>query len=402
MLQKLIKNRFPSQFWLMFAGMFISTVGASMIWPFLMIYVSEKLDQPLSVNASLLTLNSAAGLISSFIAGPVIDRLGRKRVMVISLLSNSLGYVLLGQANSLAVFAFLMVLQGASNPLYRIGADAMMADLIPSEKRVDAYSLMRLSNNLGVAIGPAVGGVIATVSYQVAFYCAAVGLAIYGLLIAFLARETLPQREKQQIGDTEAVKERFGGYGRIFADRAYLLFILAIIFSQISASIMWVLLSVYTKTLFGIPENRYGMIPVTNALMVVLFQLPVTAITKRFPALPVIAVGALFYSMGVSSVAIGQGFWWFWGSMVVMTIGELVLVPTSSTYVANLAPADMRGRYMSLYGMTWVISTGIGPVAGGFLNDHFGPQAIWYGGGIVGLMGCLMLIYFWRKGIIPK
>jgi len=120
-------------------------------------------------------------------------------VMVISLLTNSLGYLLFSHASTLFHFAILMIIQGASNPLYRIGADAMMADLIPPEKRVDGYSLMRLSNNIGVAIGPAAGGIIASVSYAIAFYCAAVGLAIYGFLLAFLAHETLPQLKSAEI-----------------------------------------------------------------------------------------------------------------------------------------------------------------------------------------------------------
>jgi len=376
----------------MFVGMLFSTIGASMIWPFLMIYVSKRLNQPLSVNASLLTINSIAGLTSSLIAGPIIDRLGRKRVMVISLLTNSLGYVLLSHANTVGYFAVLMVVQGASNPLYRIGADAMMADLIPPEKRVDAYSLMRLSNNLGVAIGPAVGGIIASVSYQIAFYCAAVGLSIYGFLMAFLARETLPQLNEERNQNSKALP--FGGYLQIFSDRKYMLFIQAFLFTQISASIMWVLLSVYAKTNYGVPENLYGFIPVTNALMVVLFQLPVTSVTRRYATLPVIAVGALFYAVGVGSVALGNGFWWFWVSMVIMTIGELIIVPTSSTYVANLAPADMRGRYMSIYGLTGVVANGIGPVAGGFLNDRFSPKAIWYGGGLSGLISAIFFGYF--------
>ncbi|MGB9674023.1 MAG: MDR family MFS transporter, partial [Anaerolineales bacterium] len=369
-MRRLFQYHFPAQFWLMFVGMLFSTIGSSMIWPFLMIYVSKRLNQPLSVNASLLTLNSIAGLTSSLIAGPIIDRLGRKRVMVISLLTNSLGYVLLSHADSMLSFAVLMIVQGASNPLYRIGADAMMADLIPPEKRVDAYSMMRLSNNLGVSIGPAIGGIVASVSYQIAFYCAAVGLSIYGLLMAFLARETLPQLQVFGKDNQRAKELPLGGYQHIFHDTRFVLFILAFLFTNISASIMWVLLSVYAKTNYGVLENIYGFIPVTNALMVVFFQLPVTSLTRRFKTLPVIAVGALFYAVGVGSVALGSGFLWFWGSMVIMTIGELIIVPTSSTYVANLAPTDMRGRYMSLYGLTGVVANGVGPVAGGFLNDH--------------------------------
>ncbi len=143
-----------------------------------------------------------------------------------------------------------------------------MADLIAPEKRIDAYSLMRLSNNVGVAIGPALGGLVASVSYQIAFYGAAVGLAVYGLLVTFLARETLPQA-----GAQTAARERFGGYGRVFSDKPYTSFLLAFIFTQLSVSIIWVLLSVYAKTNYGVTERLYGLIPMTNALLFVFFWL---------------------------------------------------------------------------------------------------------------------------------
>ena len=68
-------KNYPSQFWLMFVGMLLSTIGASMIWPFLMLYVSKRLDAPMTVTASLLTLNAATGLIATFLGGPIIDRL---------------------------------------------------------------------------------------------------------------------------------------------------------------------------------------------------------------------------------------------------------------------------------------------------------------------------------------
>ena len=383
-MRRLFKLDFPRQFWLMFLGMLISTIGASMIWPFLMIYVSERLNLPLTFTAMLLTLNSVMGLISSFIAGPIIDRLGRKWVMVISLLLNGVGFLLMSQAHTLLAFAALMVLQGAVNPLYRVGSDAMMADLIPAEERADAYSLMRLSNNVGVAIGPAVGGFLASASYNLAFFGAAAGLATYGLLLAFRARETLPAIHPTQAA--QAASERFGGYGKVLSDKPYRSFVFAFLFTQFSASILWVMLSVYSKTNFGMPESRYGLIPMTNALMVVLFQIPVTQWTKRHKPQAMMALGAFFYAAGVSSVALGSGFWGFWLSMVIMTIGELVLVPTSSTYAANSAPTHMRGRYMSIYGLTWNVAQGIGPVGGGFLNDTFGPRTMWYGGGVTGLI----------------
>jgi len=120
-----------------------------MIWPFLMIYGSERLKMLLTATASLITISSVMGLLSSFLAGPVIDWVGRKWLMVISLSVNGVYFFfMMSHAETLPVFAFLMGLGGVVNPLYRIGVDAMMADLISPEKRSDAYSLLRMSNLL--------------------------------------------------------------------------------------------------------------------------------------------------------------------------------------------------------------------------------------------------------------
>jgi MFS family permease len=377
------KEEYPSQFWLLFWGMLISTVGTSMIWPFLMIYVSEKLKLPLSTVATLMTVNAISGLIFSFIAGPVADFIGRKRIMVFSLITDGLAFLLLSQAASYPAFLVLMALRGAINPLYRVGADAMMADLVEPEKRADAYSLLRMSNNIGVAVGPSVGGFIAGVSYNLAFFFAAIGMITYGVLITIQARETMPQRqEKRQ-------PERFAGYGRVLGDRPFIQFVLAFLLTSIVASMVWVLLSVYAKQNYHVPESQYGFIATTNALMVVFLQFAVTQVTKRHSPLPVMAIGALFYAVGGASIALGRGFWGFWMSMVIMTIGELIMTPTGSTFVANRAPADMRGRYMSLYGLTHSLAYGIGPLLGGFINDNIAPVAIWYGAGIIGLASVL-------------
>jgi MFS family permease len=389
-LQRLF-NAYPRQFWLLFWGLLISTIGTSMIWPFLMIYVSERLSLPLTLVASLMTLNAGMGLLSSFFAGPIIDRAGRKWVMAISLCVSGLVYFGLSRADSLPAFAVLMAASGAFSPLYRVGADAMMADLITAERRADAYSLLRTGNNLGVALGPVIGGIIATISYATAFYFAAGGLLIYSLLVTFLAVETLPARPPDEAPGA-AVKERFGGYGRVLGDRQFISFIGTYTLVQICAAMIWVLLAVYAKENYAVSESLYGFIPMTNALMVVFFQYSVTQATKRRKPLSVLAVGALLYSLALGSVALGRGFWGFWLSMVILTVGELIQSPTATTLAANLAPAEMRGRYMSLYGLTWGVATGVGPVLGGLLNDHLGPAAIWYGGAAIGLTSCLLFL----------
>jgi len=384
---------YPPQFWLMASGLLISSAGASMIWPFLMIYVSEKLDLSLSTVSTLISINAFTGLITSLIAGAVADKLGRKPVMVLSLAVNGLGYLFMSQAHTYLGFAILMLVMGASNPLYQVGADAMLADLIEPEKRTNAYAIVRMVNNAGIAIGPAAGGFLASRSYTYAFLGAASGMLIYSLLLFLRARETLSKTYSE--GDALDRKGQ-GGYGRVFRDHPYIIFASLVGFGLIAPAMLWSLMAVYTKLNFNLPENLFGWLPTTNALMCVFVQLFVTGISRRFRPLPVAAIGMLTYALGVGSVALMKSFWGFWASMVLMTFGELILIPTVSKYIADLAPVDMRGRYMSFYWFAWGIARGSAPLIGGFLNDAISPRAIWFGGLLIGLASTIGLFIYSR------
>jgi MFS family permease len=374
-------DEYPRQLWLLFGGMLISATGGGMVWPFLTIYIRQHLGIPLTTVALLLTLNSVAGVLATSLAGPLVDRLGRKGVMFVSLAASCLVYLTMTQADSFAQWAVLIILLGASGPPFRVGSNAMVADLVEPESRANAYALLRVGNNLGIAVGPMIGGFIAAVSYSWAFLIAAIAYAIFALLLLLTVRETLPQA-----GSASAEVSGDVGYGLLLRDRRFLAFCLISALAVVPASIIMVLLPVYAKEQYGVIESQYGFIMAANAAMVVFFQYPVTQITKRYPHIPVLAVGTLLYGLGVGSVALGRGFVAFLISMVVATLGELIMVPTGTALAANLSPLDMRGRYMGVYGLTWSLAFGIGPVIGGLLNDNLAPVAIWYGALVVGLL----------------
>jgi MFS family permease len=384
---------YPRQFRLMFFGMLISAIGSSMIWPFLMIFVSKRLNIALTEATSLFTINASAGIIAAIIAGPITDRFGRKWVMVISLAGNGMVYFFMGSAHTYVHFAILMTLSGAFNPLYRVGADAMLADLIPSENRADAYAMIRLSNNAGIAIGPILGGLLSTISYSITFVCAGIGMLIYSFLLVFFAYETLPKIVETSPGSSQFL----GGYVKVLRDTQFIYFVVAFILAQMCTVMIWTLMPVYANTNFSVPESQIGFIPTTNALMVVFFQVFVTSITKKYKPVPVMMLGTAFYTLAVGSVSLGHSFLGFWISIVIMTVGELILMPTASTYVAAIAPVDMRGRYMSIAGLTWSAALGIGPIIGGFLNDNIAPVAIWYGGLLIGILGIFGFYMLSRK-----
>jgi MFS family permease len=395
-----------------------------MIWPFLLIYASGKLDLPLSTVAALISINAGTGLLSSLIAGTLADRVGRKGVMNFSLTMTGLTYFLLMRAETYSQFVGLMIMIGLSNPLYQVGADAMLADMIPAEKRTDAYAINRIANNAAFAMGPAVGGFLATRSYDLAFYGAGIGFLTYSVLLFFLARETLNKptdaksvpfawrtipsvsmkrlvapfkpRSVDKAALTTSDIAQQEGYKRVLQDRNYMAFVAIVSIGLIAPTMLWILMPVYAKTNYDIPEALYGWIPTTNALMCVFVQYSVTSLTRRHPTLPVLGTGMLIYALGVGSVALMSGFWGFWLSMVILTFGELTLVPTASKYVADLAPADLRGRYMSIHWLGWGLARTLSPLIGGFLNDNVAPRAIWIGGLLIGLTSTLGLFLLSR------
>ncbi len=395
---KTLYKEYPRQYWLMVAGVLLATAGGSMIWPFLIIYASSKLNMPLSAVASLISINAGIGLLSSLIAGMVADKIGRKIVMTFSLIGTAVAYFLLMRAETYPQFAALMVLIGLSNPLYQVGADAMLADMIPAEKRTDAFSISRIANNAGFAMGPAIGGFLATRSYDLAFYCASLGYLSYSLLLIFFARETLVKLEGDA-GTSLNMLESMRGYSNVLHDRSFVAFVFTISMGLIAPVMVWILMPVYSKTNFGVLESIYGWIPTTNGVLCVFAQYPVTAIARRYRTLPVLTAGMFIYAIAVGSVAIMSSFWGFWFSMVLLTLGELTLVPTASKYVTDLAPAGLRGRYISIYWLGWGLARTLAPLIGGTLNDSIAPRAIWIGGLLIGITSAAGLFLLSRLSL---
>jgi MFS family permease len=289
-------------------------------------------------------------------------------------------------AGSLWLWLILAAAFGASNAAYRIGANAMVADLVEPERRVDAYALIRTSANVGVAIGPAVGGFIAVVSYALAFYLAAGAHLVFLVLTVFLIGETLQAQPADQIRGPAS-------YAPVLRDRPFMAFVGMLILGSMPAPMTFMLLPVYLKESFGIPENMYGFLVTNNAIMVVTMQYAITRLSRRYRPLPVMALGALLYGVGTGSIALGRTFPAFLVSMIVLTFGEMLIFPTATALTANLAPPDMRARYMGVFSLSWGIGSGIGPMIGGLLSDNIAPVAIWYGTLAMGLAGALGFLW---------
>jgi MFS family permease len=373
---------YPPQIWLLFWGSLLGSTGQALVWPFLTIYIRERLDVPLTTITLLFTLQSAMGFAATTVFGPMMDRFGRKWPMVVGLVASGLTLFFMSHAATLVAWAVLLPMYAIVNALFRIGSYTMVADRVEPERRASVYALLRTGDNTGIVSGPALGGFLVSEMYALPYYLGAVMQITLAVLVSLMIHETLVRGNHADPANATPSPVG-GGYSVLLHDQRFLAIWGLYILVQIASSMVWVLLGLYVKENYGINEGRFGLIVATNAGMVVLFQYTVTRLTDRHAPLPVSALGALLYAAGLAAFGLSHSFAGFLAGMVVLTLGEMSLVPTLTALVADIAPAPMRARYMGIFSLSFRIGAGIGPVIGGLLNEHIAPSATWFGGMLI-------------------
>ena len=133
------------------------------------------------------------------------------------------------------------------------------------------------------------------------------------------------------------------------------------------------------------------MLIALNGAMVMLLEIPITAITRRFPPKRVMAVGALIIGAGFGIVGFGNSLAILITAIVVFTLGEMIQAPVSGAFVADRAPAHLRGRYMGAYGLSFGMGLIFGPGLGTWLFQ-VNPQALWMSCFVVGAISAILIL----------
>jgi len=370
--------------------MLVNAAGSSLIFPFFTLYVRQRFSVPMTTIGVAMTLMGVIGLVSGALGGALADRFGRKTLMVGGLMLAAVSSFAMGLVDSLVAFVAVAVFINFIFPLSRPAFEAVVADLVEPEKRARAYGLTRVAFNLGVVIGPAVGGFLAERSYFTLFVGDAITSFIFALIILFFIAETKPQVAEEERAAHGA------GYGPLLRDTPFLMFCLVsvgvvIVYAQMNST--W---PVYMKENYGITERQYGLMMSLNAAMVVLFQFPITSFTERYARTTMLALAAVLYGVGFGLVGFVSTAALFALAIAIWTVGEMVHVPVAQAYVADVAPDDMRGRYMGAAGLTWGIGWSLGPLLAGLMMDFGDPHYVWYGCLMVGLVAALAFLRLGR------
>lgn len=387
---KQIAKEFPRKFWLVVGVSFIDRVGGTMLFPFFALYITQKFNVGMTEAGVVLGLFSVAGLVGQMIGGALTDKFGRRKLIIFGLIFSALSTLTLGFINNFSALIPLAIGIGLLSDVAGPAHGAMIADILPEHKRQEGFGILRVVGNLAWIIGPTIGGFVAGKSFLALFITDAIISSVVAFLFFMLIPETKPEGQPGE--KPESMLATFKGYFQVLRNSAFMAFMAAGMLMGVVYQQMYNSLSVYLRDNHGIDPKGYGFLLTTSAIVVILFQFSMTRWIKKKPAFKMMALGTLFYMLGFSMFGFVGQYWLFVLAIVVITVGEMIVVPTSQTLAVNFAPEDMRGRYMGVFGFTWAVPATIGPGAAGVILDNYNPNLLWYIGGV--LCAVSALAYF--------
>jgi len=385
-----IYYEFPRLFWIVVGVSFIDGIGGTLLFPFFALYITQKFGVGMTQAGILLGISSLFGLIGGMIGGALTDKFGRKQLILFGLVFSAISTLGFGFVNNFAFLFPLVVVVGLLSSIARPAQEAMIADILPEKQRQEGFGILRVVGNLAWIIGPTIGGFLANINFFYLFVIDAIMSCLVAVIIYRVIPETRPEPHAHEKG--ESLLKTISGYRWVARDTAFMSFIVANILMLLVYQQMYGSLSVYLRDHHGINPQGYGFLMTTSAITVVLFQFWLTRQIKHRPPFLMMAFGTVFYVIGFVLFGIVSTFVLFALNIVIITIGEMIVVPTSQSLVAGFAPEKMRGRYMAVAGLSWAIPSTIGPGAAGYILDNYNPNLLWYLGGA--LCGLSVLAYY--------
>jgi predicted MFS family arabinose efflux permease len=386
----------PRTVWLVQAGGVVNALGNGIVFPFAIIYLHNVRGISFAQAGFALAIGGASALAAGLLAGPLVDRIGGRNTLVFGLIVQLVAFALFPLIREPWHAYALFALDGVGTACFWPGQSTLLARLTPPDHRHSAYALQRVSMNLGIGIGAAIGGLIATTadpsSFTRMFLFDTATFLVFATVLLVGVKEP-PATEPEE-------HEEPGSYRAVLRDHNFLALTgLNVLFVAVGYEV-FALLPPFAKNYAGVSEQWVGFIWLANTLLIVLIQLPVSKALEGRRRMAALALMNMLWAGASLIVLAGGGLLngtsaalVFMSATMVFAVGETLQGPTQAPLVADLAPEQLRGRYFALSAMSWSAGSILGPAVGGpLLGWH--PLAVWpisAGVCVLAAAGCLRL-----------
>jgi MFS family permease len=380
----------PREVWLLQLGGVMNSFGNGLVLPFLVIYLHDVRGFGLGVSGLVVAVSAAAQLTAGLVAGPLVDRLGPRRVLGVGLVLQGVGFGLFPLVRSPWHAFVLIAIEGAGSAGFWPSQSTLIARLTPPARRHAAYAQQRVTMNLGIGLGGLAGGLIASVahpsSFTLLFLVDAVTFLAYVGVLALVHDPGVPDEERS---DTRA------SYRAVVRDRLFVrLWALNFLFVTAGYS-LFNLVPPFARDHAHLSEKQIGVVFFVNTGLIVLVQLPISRAIEGHRRLRALALMPLLWV--VSWLMVDAGGYWLTGTAAFLVItvalgifgiGECFHGPAHQALVAEIAPDHLRGRYFAVHSLSWGLAGTVGPAVGGFLLAS-APFALWPAAAVVCLFAAL-------------
>ncbi|WP_456273668.1 MDR family MFS transporter [Bacillus sp. AK031] len=357
----------PKSLWLLIAGMMVNVTAASFLWPLNTIYISSHLGKSLSVAGLVLMLNAGASVIGNLFGGSLFDKIGGYRSILTGIIITLLALTGMNFYHGWPHYVIFLAIVGFGSGIVFPSVYAMAGSVWPEGGR-KAFNAIYVAQNVGVAVGAALGGLVASYSFQYIFLANLIMYVIF-FLIAFFGYKNISVNTGKQtslLNEGAFIKNKSKFTALILICAAYILCWIGYVQWQST-------IASYTQEI-NISLKQYSLLWTINGALIVLAQPLLSKLIRRFEnnLKMQIQIGIVIFMISFGVAGTADVFQMFAIAMIIMTLGEMLVWPAVPTIANDLAPKGREGFYQGIVNSTATGGRMIGPLLGGIIVDGFG------------------------------
>ena len=364
---------------------FINRIGA-MVVPFLSKYMMEQLHFTYGQIGWVMVFFGVGSFIGTWISGKLSDKIGFYKVMVFSLFTSGLIFILLQFLTTFYSFCFGVLLLTTVSDMYRPAMLVSLDTYATKNERTKALSLIRSSVNLGFMFGPLIGGIIITVlDYTFLFYIDGLTCILSILLFAIYVKE---KKLPFKLNSFKYLKEG----NSILQDKPFLIHLVVTLITGILFFQMFTTLSLYYKEVFNFTSVESGLFLALNGVLILLFELSIVSYveSKNINKLLMVSYGVLAMAVSYLFLLIEHSIFALIAMMVFMTIGIMLTFPFANSFVKNRSLKKQEGKFMAVFTMSYSVAHILSTKSGMTIIADYGYKANWIFLTCLGFLGFLL------------
>ncbi|MGF7058371.1 MDR family MFS transporter [Brassicibacter mesophilus] len=384
----------PREVYVIFISRIVNALGC-FVMPLLTFILTKNVGLSSEEAGFYMSISGFLYLPASIIGGKLADTIGRKKVIIFFDTIAAILYIICGFMEPSMNMVYVIMLAGASMVAAGPAHDSLIADLTTPENRKGAYSLSYMGWNIGFAIGPLIGGILYKNHLPWIFIGDALTALLSLSLITIFIKETIHKTE-EQITDKERVLEKReeGSIISVLLRRPILIYFALITFGFNFVYSQWgFLMPLHSDQNFlSNGAYYYGIMASFNGIVVIFFTPIVTKLGEKAQNIRLMAYGGLLYAIGFGMLGFLNTLLFFFVSVFIFTIGEILLSISTSPFIANHTPASHRGRMSAALPIIFGMGYTLGPWGMGKILTHVTIEHAWIMIGIFGVVSTIFML----------